>query len=361
MTNYYDILEVGKDASQEDIKAAFRRLSKQHHPDVNGGDKQSEERFKTINEAYSTLSDPQKKQQYDMGQQGRPNPFGHANPFGGNPFGGNPFADAGFSSFFNDMFGNQFGGGQPSMPDEQIKMRPVVIPVNITFEDSYFGAQKTLKINNCKIKCEVCDASGRVDKQHKMCGKCGGKGKIVVSSQQGQFFTSSIANCDICKGLGIDLQGSEACFSCKGEGSVVGKKEVPISIPPGLMQGEAFGMKGDGHFMRNGESGDLVIKINEVINNTKYKRMNQDLILYIDIPIEDAICDDEISIPHLDGTPRKYKVKSLGHAPIMFENQGFRSPHKPPGDFVVFTTTKLPDNMEEEDMGKLREILEKYK
>ena len=353
MENYYNILEVDENASQEDIKSAYRRLSKEYHPDVNGGDKDCEEKFKQIGEAYSTLSDPQKKREYDLRRYGSTNSFGR-NPFN-NPFTSNPFADAGFSNLFNDMF-----GGFPTMPDEELKIRPIVVPVNISFEDSFFGIKKTLKIRNCKIKCEMCDATGRVDKQHKTCNKCNGLGKIIVNISRGFANMSTIRDCSSCSGLGVDLDGSEACFSCKGEGSVMGDKEVFVTVPPGLSEGEAFGMKGDGHFMRNRDSGDLIIKINKIVNKTKFERIDQDIILHMDVSLKDVLCEKEIEIPYIDGKSKKKKIDSIGNSPIIFEKEGFKAPHKPAGDFIVFATTKIPTNISDEDAMQLKVILEKY-
>jgi molecular chaperone DnaJ len=353
MKNYYEILGVDEKASNEDIKNAFRKLSKKYHPDVNNGDKSSEEKFKEIAEAYDTLGNDQKRQQYEFSRRngGRPNPFGSANPFGGNPFG--------MFGGLADIFGNFFFDGDTEInTSEEQKPKPISVPVNISFQDSFFGGKKNLILKNCKIKCEMCDGSGRTDKVHKICPICRGKGNIMQKHSPSPYVQfNSIVECSACRGTGTDFTGSDTCSLCRGGGSVTGQKEIQINVPPGLSAGEAFIVNGIGNFNRNNSNGDVIIQINKITNDTKFERDGQNLVIHTEISLKDILCSNELEFYHIDGKIRRKKIYNINSEPIIFENDGFKSPHKACGHFYVYPNITLPKNLSQEDIQKLKEIL----
>ena len=352
MRNYYDILGVPKNATQDEIKKAFRELSKQLHPDRNPNNPEAEAKFKEINEAYHELSDPEKRNMYDL-RYNRPN-FASGAPFGGggmhDPFSGN------FSSVFNDFFG---GGFAP--PEEELQVKPIIVPVVITLKECYFGVKKKLRVHECRVKCEPCEGTGREDKKSNPCSRCKGHGKVVGQSRNGPFTLNTVVSCDSCKGLGVHLEGTKACFTCQGLGSVIGSKEIDITVPAGLSEDEGFAVKGQGSYIRGGNSGDLVIRIKEIIPDPDYHRVGNDLIYEAQVDFADLLCSEYLEFEHLDGRPRKFQKENIVDNLIVLSGHGFRPPHQPVGDFIVRLQYSWPKNLSNEDRDTIKQILNKAK
>jgi molecular chaperone DnaJ len=269
--NPYEVLGVEKNSSPEEIKKAYRKLSKEHHPDV-GGD---ENKFKDIAAAYDILSNPDKKQQYDMGGS---NPFS-----GGNPFGG-------FDDILSQMFGGNFGGGR----QRQKKGEDVVVGVQMSLNDIIFGADKSITYNK-NIKCEPCNGRGgeRVDK----CTQCGGTGQTMRAMNTPFGMVQTSATCQNCNATGYVIHN--ACSSCRGKGVSSKQVTVTVKIPIGVANGMSFSMPGSGHEIRDGITGDLIIRIQE-IPDEKFKREGNDLRTEIWISISEAVlgCKKTIRTPH---------------------------------------------------------------
>ncbi len=305
--DYYDVLGVSKDASQKEIKKAFRKLARKFHPDSSNKDS-SEAKFREINEANEVLSDPSKRAQYDQ--------FGHmgmgsngAGGFGGAGFGdfASGFSGSGqFSGGFEDIFDMFFGGngarrhsrssGPPSGEDLKVEM-------DVDFVDAAFGVKKKLNIRRLK-RCDKCDGSGAKDSSSvKTCPKCNGNGqvKVVRRSLFGQSI--SIQTCPECGGMGKVVE--EPCSKCHGDGRVEVEEEIAVNIPAGMDTGYRLKMDGVGNAgPRGGHYGDLYIFVN-VNDHPVFERKGNDIFCSVYISFADAVMGAKIYVPALKG---KYKL-----------------------------------------------------
>lgn len=279
--NFYNVLGVEENATQDDIKKAYRKLAKENHPDA-GGD---EGKFKKISEAYETLSDQSKKEQYDFRRQ-------------------NPFND-GFDSFFNNMFNNNARRG---------RAHTTTITINIGVVESYRGGKKTLNYQR-NTKCEPCDGTGG-DKI--LCPACKGKGSFVKQVQNGMFVQVVQMECSSCRGQGQML--TNPCFQCQGSGQKREVKNVDVQIPHGIDNGQFLRLQGMGDYV-NGMFGDLIIKVN-LVPQENFDRVGQHLVFNCFMNL-DELKDGNIKVPHPDGelfiklptnidTSKPLRVKSRG-------------------------------------------------
>lgn len=291
--DYYEILEVDKSASDEDIKKAFRKLAIKYHPDKNQGDKVAEEKFKEINEAYQVLSDPQKRAQYDQfgtadfnGQGG----FGGFGDFGG--FGG------GFSDIFGDIFGDMFGGGRKPKNGPQ-RGADIEYTLDLSFEEAAFGIKKDVDIHRHET-CETCSGSGaKPGTSAKICDKCNGSGQVQArrNTPFGSFV--SVTTCDKCRGEGKIIE--TPCLTCSGRGKVRKKKVVTINIPAGVDTGNTIPLRGEGEpGAKGGPAGDLYIHL-RVRPHKVFKREGFDVLCEVPVSFIKAILGGEITIPSLEG------------------------------------------------------------
>lgn len=290
----YEILGISKSATDEEIKKAYRKMAKQYHPDVNPGDKTAEERFKEVNEAYSILSDPDKKANYDR--------FGYAGvdpSAGGGGFGG------GFSGGFDmgdifDMFGGMFGGGmRGSNRNAPIRGDDVGIRIAIDFNEAIFGCKKDVSFSRVE-KCGDCNGSGAAKgTSPQTCRKCNGRGTINVQKRTPFGMMQSVTECDECHGKGKTVK--EPCASCRGNGTVRKNKTLEVNIPAGIDDGQRIALHGQGNCGLNGGSpGDLIIQV--VIRKHEYfVRDGFNLRLELPITFADATLGAKVIIPTPDG------------------------------------------------------------
>src|SRR6478672_8020729 len=264
--DYYEVLNVTKSASADEIKKAYRKVAMQFHPDRNPGDKASEEKFKEAAEAYEILSDQDKRAQYDR--------FGHSafgQGRGGGGFGGMNTEDI-FSQFGDifgdDMFGSFFGGGSRSRGggrNKGVRGSNLRIKIKVNFEEIAKGTTKTVKVKKY-VSCSTCNGSGAKDKNSvQTCGTCGGNGQVrrVQNTFLGQMQT--VTTCPTCNGEGSTI--TNKCTACKGEGRVYGEETVSLDIPAGVQEGMQLSMSGKGNAgERGGGPGDLIILIEEESN-----------------------------------------------------------------------------------------------
>ncbi len=293
MKDYYKVLGVDGNASQEEIKKAFRQLALKYHPDRNNGDKGSEEKFKKINEAYTCLSNPGKRSNYDM--------YGSAEGMGaGAGFGAGASADGhgfgGFSDVFEDIFEGffgAFGGHAKARPTKGADLR---YNLSISLEEAAFGAEKNIKIPR-RQTCDVCSGVGsKPGTSPVLCPNCKGSGHIRF--QQGFFSVSK--TCGKCHGAGRVI--ADPCRACKGNGKVRVNRELSIKIPPGVDNGSRLRLNGEGDIgSYGGPHGDLYVVIN-VNEHSYFKRDGMHIYCQSPISFSKAVFGGEIEIPTLDGS-----------------------------------------------------------
>lgn len=288
--DYYDILGVGRDASAEDIKKAYRKLTRKYHPDANPGNADAERKFKEINEANDVLSDQQKRSQYDqLGYVGDVPPEG-SNPFGGGVGG---FGDIG------DIFGDFFGGRSRANPNAPRQGDHLEMAIRISLETVYHGGSREIEIPKWE-PCSACNGTGAepgtsVD----TCPSCGGRGQVeqAVNTPFGQFVQA--APCTRCKGSGKII--NKPCKVCKGQGRVRKLKKLDITIPKGIDTGTRLRISGAGEAgVNGGPAGDLFLLI-EVEADKRFRREGADLHLRVDIALPQASLGCELKIQTLDG------------------------------------------------------------
>lgn len=309
--DYYEVLGLSKGASDDEIKKAYRKLAMKYHPDRNQGNKEAEEKFKDINEAYQVLSDPQKKANYDQ--------FGSAD-FNGGGFGG--FGGGGFSGMggFEDIFDSFFGGGFSSRrrngPERGADLE---YTVSLTFEEAVFGVEKEISITRNE-KCDTCAGSGaKPGTNSKTCDKCGGTGQVRVqrNTPLGSFVSTS--TCDKCGGSGKVID--EPCTTCHGKGTVRKNKKIKINIPAGVDTGNVLPLRGQGEPGKNGgPNGDLYINI-RVSSHKNFERRGFDIYIKEHISFGKAVLGTEITVPTVDGSV-KYKIPAGTQSGTTFRLKG---------------------------------------
>lgn len=349
--DYYEILGINKDASESDIKSAFRKAAKRYHPDLHPGDAEAEKKFKEINEAYEILSDPQKKAQYDQ--------FGHAafDPTQAGGFHGGGFG--GFEDIFSAFTGGGFGGfGGSARRNGPVAGNDLRYNLTITFEEAAFGTKKEILVPR-EENCASCGGTGaKAGTQPATCSVCGGSGQ--VRSQQNTMFGafSTVRPCDACGGTGKVIK--DPCPDCKGRGRVNRSKRISVSIPAGIDNGQMLTMRGEGEAgLRGGPAGDLYISIN-VKPHKLFTRNGYDLYLNMDVPMTVAALGGEIQVPTLVGTV-KYNIPQGTQPGTTFRlrEQGItklNSTQK--GDLLVKANVVIPKKLTEEQRELVKKLAE---
>jgi len=304
--DYYETLGVSRDATQDELKKAFRQLALKHHPDRNAGHKDSEAKFKEINEAYSCLSDPQKRAHYDR--------FGSAEGAGGYSSGAG-FGDI-FEDFFGDIFGGNFGGHRRQRPTKGNDLR---YDLDITLEEAVFGTERVITFPKLQ-KCPDCNGNGsEPGKAPEICTGCKGSGHIRY--QQGFFSVSK--TCGKCSGTGKVI--THPCKKCKGHGAIQEQKTVTLKIPPGIDVGSRLKISGEGEpGIYNGPPGDLYV-ILDIEDHLIFKREGTELLCDFPIPFTSAALGAEIEVPTLDGSA-KLKIPSGTPSGKVFTLKGKGAP-----------------------------------
>jgi molecular chaperone DnaJ len=291
--DYYEVLGVGRDASADDIKVAYRKLALKYHPDKNPGDKQAEERFKEAAEAYEVLSTPEKRQAYDR--------HGHAGVGAGVGFQDASDIFGAFSEIFgSDLFGSLFGGagggGRRGGPQRGRSLR---VEIGITFEEMSQGVTKTISLKRNET-CGTCRGSGAKDGRAPVtCTTCRGQGRVSVN--QGFFAISR--TCPRCNGEGVMVE--HPCGTCGGAGLAPQKREISLRVPAGVPDGVILRVAGEGeHGPRGGPAGDLNCLI-RVVEHSLFQRSEEDpsdLLLDVPVPLSVAVLGGKIEVPNLAGS-----------------------------------------------------------
>ncbi len=344
--DYYEILGVPKNASDEEIKRAYRTLAKKHHPDANPGDASAGDRFKELSAAYEVLSDPQKRKAYDTYGHNAPQFQGGRGGPQGDPFGG---GGGGMGDMFEDLLSGFFGGGRrrgaASGDDLQYEL-------DLTLEEAAKGGDRKISFERAE-KCGTCDGTGaKAGSRPVTCKTCGGRGQVHVSHG---FFAIS-RTCNTCRGRGTIIE--HPCTSCKGVGMVRGTRNLTVTVPPGVDSGMRIRLAGEGEpGETGGERGDLYLVVN-VRKHDLFERDGEDLLMELPIPFTTAVAGGDLPIPTLDGggslkipagtqTGQHFRVKGKGMPALRGRNKG---------DLIVRIAIELPRKITRRQADLLKEF-----
>ena len=337
--DYYKILGVDKNASQDQIKSAYRKMAKQYHPDLHPGDNAAAEKFKEVNEAYSVVGDPDKRGKYDRGEMDMDGAGGF-NPFGG----GGGFSASGFDDIF-DMFSGAFGfgGGQTRRRSAASSVgNDITYTVELTFMESILGCKKPITFTRVE-RCPSCGGSGaKDDSSLKTCDKCGGSGQVrqVHNTIFGQQIT--VGPCDKCGGSGKIV--TDTCKSCGGKGVVKKNKVINVSIPAGVEHGAVLQLAGEGNAPK-GKGGRCVnlLLVMSVKPSKLFKRDNYDLRVTVPVSFLTAACGGEIEIPSPDGVfIHKLAEGTANGETLRFRGRGIRTARGITGDLYATVSVEVP-------------------
>lgn len=356
--DYYEVLSVSKNASDEEIKRAYRTLAKKYHPDISK-EPNASEKFKEVSEAYEVLSDPKKRSIYDQ--------YGHAEANSHDSMGGfSGFEDifSGFGDIFENFFGGGFsrkssqGGFQQSMKQ---KGQDIIVKMLLNLKEVMFGAVKEIELNLIN-PCSSCNETGGFSKEHvHQCNKCKGMGyvKIQQHSILGIIETQQI--CPECEGKGKVI--SKKCLQCNGKTVYYKKETIEIEIPKSLQQGQQLRLKQKAHYgLYGGTRGDLYVEIN--IKNSKYFQRINEYDLHINLPVSylDALLGGEIKVPNFDDTEVKLKLpaNTKNNSKFTIPNYGFFVNHKSHkrGNLIVTIQIAIPNKISKQEKEALMKIQE---
>jgi molecular chaperone DnaJ len=326
--DYYNILEVDKTASERDIKKSYRKLSMKYHPDKNPDNKESEDKFKEIAEAYSIISNKEKRENYDT--------FGDPNGQPQNPFGDMGGMDDIFSQFFGgDRSGR--GGGR-----RRVKGGDIRVNIHMTLEEMYSGTHKTIKYRRNK-KCGTCNGTGG---DSNTCGNCKGNGVVnqIQNTPMGRMQTT--INCPSCGGSGQVI--TNPCGGCSANGVITSEEQLSFDIPKGIMDGESLRVTGKGNSIKSGVDGELFINIIEKAHN-KFRRSGLDIHQRVNLPYKYLVLGSPIEVDTIDGKIRM-TVKSGTQVGSMLRvpQKGFIRDNQK-GDMIVEVWLDIPKEVTEEE------------
>ncbi len=353
--DYYEVLGLSKGASEDELKQAFRKLSRKYHPDFNPGDKEAEEKFKEINEAYEVLSDPDKKARYDQ--------FGHAGvdpSYGGGGFDGGfsgGFGDMGdISDIFSSFFGGGFGSSSGRSANAPRRGQDIQTNVNISFMEACFGKKADITINRME-KCPDCGGSGaEAGTSPETCPECHGTGQVKVTQRTPFGMISSQKACSRCGGKGKVI--NSPCHKCHGNGRVSVSKNITVDIPAGIDDEQTIRVSGQGHSgINGGPAGDLHVTVT-VRPDAIFERDGYDVHTEMPITFVQAALGAEVTVPTIDGTV-KYTIPE-GTQPgtiFRFKNKGIKKLNRSErGNQFVHITIEVPSNLTKKQKDLLKEF-----
>ena len=305
--DYYEVLGIGKNATDAEIKSAYRKLAKKYHPDLNPGNKEAEEKFKEVNEANDVLSDPQKRQRYDQfGFAGVDPNYAAANGGGAGGFGGG-FGGVDLGDIFGDIFGGGFGGGFSGFGGGS-STRTANVPRKghdiqasgiLTFEEAAHGCSKKITINR-QDTCPDCGSTGAAKgTSPETCPDCGGRGYVVTQQRTPFGVMQSQQPCSHCGGRGTIIRNP--CKTCRGTGKTAARKSLEINIPAGIDDDQNIALRGQGDAGSNGgPAGDVIVHVT-VKADPMFERDGYDVTIHVPITFSQAVLGDDVEVPTVDG------------------------------------------------------------
>lgn len=355
--DYYEVLAISRNASQDEIKKAYRKVAMKYHPDRNPGDKEAEEKFKEAAEAYEVLSDPDKRAQYDR--------FGHAGMRGAGGFGGGGMRMEDIFTNFGDIFGEDifesFFGGRRSQGQSRnrgVRGSNLRIKIKLNYSEIANGVNKKVRVKKY-VTCEQCEGTGAKEKSaFQTCSTCGGSGQVRRVSQTFLGQMQTVTTCPACNGEGTII--TSKCSNCHGSGRTYGEETVSIDIPAGVQQGMQLSLSGKGNAgERGGPPGDLIVLVEEEPHPYLQREgLNVAYDLYISIP--DAVFGNQLEVPTIDGRA-KIKIPAGTQSGKIFRLRGKGFPaiqSLEKGDQLIHVNVWTPQNLntqEKEVFEKLRD------
>ena len=356
--DYYEILGLDKNADADAIKRAYRPLAKKYHPDLNPGDAEAEKNFKEVNEAYSVLSDAEKKAKYDQFGHAAFDPTAGAGGYGGGYTGG--FGDFGdLGDIFGSIFGSAFGGGGGGRKNGPQRGEDVTVRVSLAFEEAAFGCKKDVSYTRLH-KCPACHGSGaEPGTAAETCPDCRGSGQRVTVQRMGGMAFQSKTTCDKCRGTGKFI--NSPCQKCRGAGLERESRKLSVNIPAGIDDGERIALRGQGSEGRNGgPAGDLIILIS-VKSHAIFERDGVHMHCEVPITVTEATLGAEIDVPTLEGVV-KYKIDEGTQPGTTFTLKGKGIPYvnssSRRGDLTVTVKVEIPKGLSEKQKDALRAFAE---
>ena len=361
--DYYEVLGVNKNATDEELKKAYRKLAKKYHPDANPDNpKAAEAKFKEVNEAYEVLSNPQKRQMYDQ--------FGTADPqqagFGGGPFGGgngyysystSDFGDFGdLGDIFSSFFGGGFGGQRSSSRRNNgpRKGEDLNIGIDISFEESFLGVEKEIIVTRQET-CSHCNGTGAKKGTNPIkCPTCNGTGNVTSYQNTILGRVQTRRTCSDCHGTGEIIK--EPCENCHGKGTIRKSPKVKIKIPAGINDNQTVVLRGEGNpGIKGGPAGDLYITV-RVKRSAIYRREGNNVYCDIPVTITQATLGAELEIPMVDGSKEKYRISEATQTGTQFtiRGKGFKSINSSmQGNFIFRVVVQTPKKLTKEQRDLL--------
>ena len=348
--DYYEVLGVSKDASDSDLKKAFRSLARKFHPDKNPDDPDSERMFKEVQEAYAVLSNPDQRRQYDM--------FGHESP-GGSPFGPGGFQgvninlDDLFSGGFESIFSGMFGGGQSS---RSRRGNDVLLRHSVTLEQIL--DEEEIEISDeLSAVCDSCRGTGAKSQDDvQICSTCNGQGRIMQQARVGPFVQQMVSDCPECGGQGKIIRNP--CAECRGTGSTQKLQTLRIQIPRGTEDGLRLRQRGKGEPLQNGQPGDLYIQL-EVDAHPWFERDGPDLIMALPLGFPEMMLGTQVELPHIDGKPLVIDIPAGSKPSETIIVRGRGMPHRRGrgrGDVTVLLKLFAPKKVSKSMRSKLEDL-----
>jgi molecular chaperone DnaJ len=352
--DYYEVLQVERTASDTELKAAYRKLAMQYHPDRNPNNPDAEEKFKACSEAYQVLSDPDKRAAYDR--------YGHAGVgaagAAGNPFAGGPFAQGDLGDIFGDLFGEMFNmGTRAGRASRAARGRDIKFDLRLEFEEAVFGIEREINIRRAEA-CNDCSGTGSEGgRQPETCQQCGGRGQI--RTQQGFF--SVARTCPVCSGTGSVVR--HPCKTCRGDGRVQREHKILVKVPAGVENETRIRYAGEGDAGKwGGPSGDLYVVL-EVRAHKFFERVDDDLHCVMPISFPQAALGTELEIETLHG-PETLKVPEGTQSGKEFRLRGKGVPHLNAhgrGDLIVEIRVQTPGKLTKQQKELMRQLSESMK
>ena len=352
--DYYEVLGISKGASEDEIKKAYKKLARKYHPDLNPDNKEAEEKFKEVNEAYEVLSDANKQARYDQFGFAGVDPSYGAGGGGGGFDGGFDFGDLG--DIFGSFFGGGFGGARRTNPNAPQRGESIRMAVTISFEEAAFGCEKSVSVDRMET-CNTCHGNGcAAGTTPEICPDCHGTGQVQVRRQTPMGVFATASPCTRCGGKGKIIH--QPCPDCHGSGAVRQHRTIQVSIPAGIDNGQTISVRGQGNAGRNGgPAGDLLVTIT-VRPHELFRREGTSVLCEAPITFAQAVLGAELEIPTIDGKV-KYDLPEGTQSGTTFRLKGKGIPSlngRGRGDQYVTVYIETPRNLNKEQKEALKKF-----